>query len=478
MAIRRSSDSLSRCDPTLYSNIYDVRKRPDLKPSAVSAAPKDTIEISREKLKKEALAHLRQPGKYLIAYNSFMRVGKYLFLAIAFPPYLMLYGLPKWIILEGFPVIFSFPMWMWRKVKQKTEKQVETSVSKVTQMIQWMRKMGTNLLIQPVVRLTFEIRRRIQRMREQTFHFLGQIIARARSTLHKPSLAVKETFKRLSNQLSRLKEKFIQQTEIIAVQLQKIQWIKETPQMILGWGQSQIQRFHSYTTAWGNQWNKRFDTSQKFAHRATQWVANQSREVVTSLKQRLAPFVTFYQRQLQPRWQKFKDKWKQAGDFFHRKHQKALSYLQNKQERLKNLSHHHFMSRLLSKLPFRLQLLLKKWLSHPVCRAIFENGVKIYAFLARNFWGILSRLLQLLSAGVKMVAKITSLVKVYLQIGKRVSSSILQIMLHTCRKLALYTLYYFLLGMVMATILMIWGFRSLDHLLHSLQKRIRFLISN
>src|ERR1051325_11606615 len=102
MAIYRPSDSLSRCDPNLYSNIYDIRKHPDVKPSVSAVtAPKDTIEISREKLKTEALSHLRQPGKYLIAFNSFMRVGKYLFLAIAFPPYLMLYGLPKWIIIEG-----------------------------------------------------------------------------------------------------------------------------------------------------------------------------------------------------------------------------------------------------------------------------------------------------------------------------------------------------------------------------------------
>ena len=57
--INRSSDSLSKCDPGSYSNIYDARKRPDVKNHRVTpsaSVQKDTIEISHDKLKKEALS--------------------------------------------------------------------------------------------------------------------------------------------------------------------------------------------------------------------------------------------------------------------------------------------------------------------------------------------------------------------------------------------------------------------------------------
>ena len=90
MVIKRSSDSLSRCDPSLYSNIYDVRKHPDVKHTVKATATqpthRDTIEISRDKLKEEALNRVRHTSRFVIAQHGFMRVGRYLFLAVAFPP--------------------------------------------------------------------------------------------------------------------------------------------------------------------------------------------------------------------------------------------------------------------------------------------------------------------------------------------------------------------------------------------------------
>jgi hypothetical protein len=135
MAIYRASDSLSRCDPNQYSSIYDVRKRPDIKHEPVAATRpihKDTIEISRDKLKEEALNRLRHTSKYMIAQNSFMRIGKYLFLAVALPPYFVIYGLPKWILVEGIPAIFSMSLWMWKKIQHRTQKQIEVANRKVS----------------------------------------------------------------------------------------------------------------------------------------------------------------------------------------------------------------------------------------------------------------------------------------------------------------------------------------------------------
>ena len=89
MAIRHTNDSWSRCDPNSYAGLYDVSKL-KIRPSLEAVKPtihKDILEINADKIKKEALDRLRHDSKYLILQNSFVRIGKYLFVAVAFPPY-------------------------------------------------------------------------------------------------------------------------------------------------------------------------------------------------------------------------------------------------------------------------------------------------------------------------------------------------------------------------------------------------------
>ena len=425
MPLYRTSDSLSRCDPSLYSNIYDVRKRPDLKQSPITTSePKDTIEISREKLTKEALSHLRQPGKHLIAYNSFMRVGKYFIPGDRISSFLALYALPKWIIISGLLPLFAMPLQMWKIVKKKTEKHLQAGARQTTQMIQFMQHMATNLLIQPILRLTLEIQRRIQRLREHTLLFFGQISTKMGSTLRRPFLTIRDSFKRLHqrlhNRLSRIKEKILEKSETIVTQVQeKIQWIKQSPQLIWNWGKTQIQGLQF---SWGIQWNKRFETSQAWAQRATHWVANQCNKQIESLKSDFQPFVTFYQQHIVPRWQKLKRIGEQTSRFFQQKHQKALNYLQYKQDRLKHLSHHrliHHLSTWINQLPLSWKHLLNKCLAHPVCHAICEQVVKVYAFFASSFWRFLAQLLHLFSLGIKIAAKTISVSQTYLKAGQK-----------------------------------------------------------
>ena len=90
MAINRSSDSLSRCTDQ-YDSMFKINNHPGVKPGAV----KDTMAPSKtEELKKEAFERLTS-SKYLLLQQGFMKVGKFLFLSIALPPYLLLWGLSK-----------------------------------------------------------------------------------------------------------------------------------------------------------------------------------------------------------------------------------------------------------------------------------------------------------------------------------------------------------------------------------------------
>lgn len=480
MAIYRSSDSLRRCDPSLYSNIYDVRKRSDIKHQPVVATQpiqKDTIEISRDKLKEEALNRLRHTSKYVIAQNSFMRIGKYLFLAIAFPPYFVVYGLPRWVLVEGLPAIFSMCVWVWKKVQHHTEARVESGAQKVVQMMHFVQRLA-QVLIQPIVHLALEIRQSIRRLRTEIFQFFKKIIHRAQAAIHFPHLKLAERFKQVQKRMSQIREKWSQQAQTMAGHVQEgIQWIKESPQFFLGWGQAQIQHLSQSFVSLGAQWKKRFQPSQQLAQRATDWVYKQFKKGIQAFKSNFEPLVNFYQQQLQPRWKKVKEickgKWEQTRDFFHQKHQKALAFLQDKQEKLKLLSSlrliHYFMSHpWMGKLPLRLQDWLKKCLSHPVIRAICERGVKAYSFLAHSFLQSAIYGLQTLSKGWQIFSKASHSMGAFVKVSAQKVLDFLPIGQRFFRRSLLYALYYFLLFVTIGFILFMWSLRSLGDLMSSL----------
>lgn len=480
MAIYRASDSLSRCDPHLYSNIYDVRKRPDIKHESTTATQpihKDTIEISRDKLKEEALNRLRHTSKYVIAQNGFMRIGKYLFLAIAFPPYFVLYGLPKWVLVEGIPALFSVNSWIWRKVLHKTNKQVEAGKQKIIQMMHFMQRL-TQALIQPIIHLALEIRQSIRRMREQVLQFVKEKMGKAKAILTLPGRKLIEKNKQMRRRLSQIKEKLSQQVEQVSIRMQEgIQWIKERPQVFLGWGQAQFQNLNQQVLSWRFQWKARLETSQQFAQQGTDWVAKKFRDGKNWLKQECAPLIDFYQQQLQPRWQKLtkscKGKWQQTRDFFHQKHQRALAFLQAKQEKLKHLSSSHLLKSLIShpwmaKLPSHFQYWLKMCLSHPITRAVCDGIVKTYAFSARMLLQTAILGLQMLSQGAAWSLKSCNLLRRFVKIAGQNIAQALNMGHRACRKGALYALYYYLLLTVMILILCVWGLRYLRHCMRSL----------
>ena len=93
-----------------------------------------------------------------------MRIGKYLFLAVAFPPYFVVYGLPKWILVEGIPSIVSMFVWMWKKVQNPVQKQLESRSQKIGEIVGFIQKLG-QLLIQPLVHVAVEIREHTQNAR-------------------------------------------------------------------------------------------------------------------------------------------------------------------------------------------------------------------------------------------------------------------------------------------------------------------------
>ena len=486
MVIYRSSDSLSRYDPNSYSNIYDVRKRPDIKQESTIAATKpiheDTIEILQDKYKKEALSRLRHTSKYVIAQNSFIRIGKYLFLAIAFPPYFALYGLPKWIIVEGIPPLFSMWMGIWNKIQQQSQKQLESGTDKIIRLSQFVQKIS-QVLIQPLVHLAVEIRRSMRRLREQTLGVFQRAIRKFKNPF-KLHLNLTKQFGPLQSRLRQVREKWSQQVQKIGEHIQGgIQWVKESPQILLGWIQLQSQTISQHVLLLGPHWKKRLQTSQQTAQRTVASIFRSLKNGMQSIKEGFAPLSHFYQHQWRPRWQKFakicQGKWQHARDFFQQKHQRALHFLQARQDKLKSLSSHRFLSYLmihpwLKSLPLYLQQMIKKWLSSPLIHRLCERGVKAYSWVARAFLQVIIYGLQIQAQGVSYFIKSCNLFYFAVKMIGQKSLTLLKMGQSFLLKGSLYVLYHFLISVTMIFILFIWGMHALGECMSVLASRFPF----
>jgi hypothetical protein len=490
MSIYRSSDSLSRCDQNLYSNIYDVRKRSDLKsdsPAATRSIHKDTIEISHDKLKEEALHRLRHTSKYTIAQNSFMRIGKYLFVAIAFPPYFAIYGLPKWLLVEGVPALFSMWVWMWKKIQHQSQKQMATGVQKAVQLTHFVQRLA-QVLMQPFVHLALEIRQNIRRLRVQTQQMLRNLFEKGKGVLSQPLLKLNEGLKHLQKRLSQVREKWSQQVETITTRMQEgIQWVKQSPQIFLGWGQTQWQQLNQKVMLKGTHWKHQVKTSYQLAQRLTDKVFKEVRNGLSFVKKGYLPLIKFYQQQWLPRWQKVHAnstrRWEQAKEFFQQKHQRTQAFLQAKQEKLKHLTSqrliHYFMSHpWMGKLPLRLQELLKKLLAHTIVRAICDKGVKIYSLIARLILRAVSYGLKGIAQGTTLIMRVGNWARAIINTAFQKTLAISQIGQRICLKSLLYSIYYSLLFTAITLILAVWGLRLLGEYMNSFTSKLHFKSAN
>lgn len=103
-------ESWSRCEHP--SMLYDTVRNPratHIPPKVILNPNLDTIESTQKRLNNEMLHRLKNLGLQL-PHESFVavvQVGKYVFLAVMLPPYLMLYTFPRWLIVSFFPQLIT-----------------------------------------------------------------------------------------------------------------------------------------------------------------------------------------------------------------------------------------------------------------------------------------------------------------------------------------------------------------------------------
>lgn len=471
-------DSLSRCDSNAYS-MYDVRKRPDTnqKPTA-STQPiqKDTIEISREKLKKEALNRLQHTSKYMIVQAGFMRVGKYVFLSVGLPPYLLIYAIPKWALTVALPYILSFTM----NMVQKTFKSMQKKTHEVVQGIFQKIKGPVMILVQPIMRLVLEIRNAIQRIRHNVAQFFNGFI----NILKSPGRAMKKGQQKLAgfvkkefqNFIKGLRRNFDQAQQWLsypasafAACVKALNWIKGTPKNILETGKSYVQRINQFFSNVSNFVKTDFNTSRRIAQNITQWLFKYLEGEKRFIKDKATKMKSIFASILQPIKQ-IKDAWKglfirmlnhlkQLGNQLNAGVERGLAYL-------KALSRKQFFasSEAFSGFPKFMRQFLMKFTSQPVVQQPIQTCFRFLYLMSSSFWTLLNKLLKIIRNALSLVSKGVNELFRYVNLGMHKSLDYSSKGLSKSGKYGRIIFFHTLVVLIMAIIIVIWGMRLLSHI--------------
>ncbi len=472
MTIYRSSDSLSKCDPNLYSGFYDARKRADhiLRDPAEFNGDirKDTIEISRSKLKKDAQNYLKYTS-YIISQNHLMRIGKYALLAIVFPPYLLLYGIPKWILVEGFPLIFSIWLKRWKKFQHQAQKYFFSLC--IVRLSEFIKRM-THVFLQPFVDCCLKMSQSIRYNYKSLCHFFRNISKSLTDSLNVCFLMISRTLKMFRNALLIIKKK--QFPKILALVSSLLKGIQQTKNKlpIWKWKFSQFRRYNRYISSQFIKWKNHFQASQKWAEDITNICIEVLKQTIDRSKFFFNPLIHFYQKECMSRWHLFKEacqkRCQQACDFFKKNHRRALAFIQLKQKKLKErLVVKNFLQNFIfysesDRLSFNLKKWMKQVFLRPVTLAFYNTGIKIYAFLTHHLLQLASFSLQFLAkGGLLIIGCLHSFQAIFRLITQQILE-ILKIGLNFLSRSFLVTFYYSLLMAMIIFLLITSGMRYLE----------------
>jgi hypothetical protein len=470
MVINRSRDTLTKCPEGLYNNMFSVESRGHHK--APSVHHKDTTERC---LSQEALDRLQRPSKDTIAQPSFLfrRIGKYVFLSIALPPYFLLYGIPKWLLVEALPTLFSVLTLLSDKFQKKLQKPLNKVVEILNQVVFYIRMMTKRILL-PVVKLGIEIRQFFQRLNKRVQHFLENMGEALKAAMKKPADWA-------SNLIDRTKAGWIAARQWISEKLDAAQhgivnglnWVKQTPLALFKWGSAQIQKMNASQANWRNKISSKFQSSKNTAHACSQWVNNQFSALKGLVSASFSPFIKLYQQALKPFFSSLSNFTKNGmnamSGFFQNRKKRILEYLSRAQERIKNLTPHQALDRLFSnnflmKLPAFLRRILLMFKQSSIFQFCFSTVFNTFQWFLLNS----AKSLKLAVEGVSSITrKITALgqstkmqiSKVFQTIRNGVGSGIM-----FCKKAWDKGFYGSLVLAIMGGYLLLWGFEWLGEI--------------
>lgn len=156
MAVNNTKDKVSDNLSSYYSSqinndLYNVHAKPNVNKTSSTDLPKDSLESA--KIKKEALERLTSSFMSDKTHAVLMRMAKYMFIAVAWPPYALLFELPKWVFLQIAPLLKQFSS----SVANQIKKQFESLSSVFLPLLSFLQKTALQLAM-PVIRLTTTVK--------------------------------------------------------------------------------------------------------------------------------------------------------------------------------------------------------------------------------------------------------------------------------------------------------------------------------
>lgn len=463
MAIYRSSDSVSRYDH--QSEMYSLQNRP--KPSkdtlnsvseTLNPSRKDTIEISKERLNEEALSKLGKKETYTVSQNSFMRIGKYLFLAVTLPPYVLVVGIPKWIVLQALPLIFSVLQDGGSKIAEAVKKPFMAVKVKIQQVIHFFREAAL-IFIRPVLHLLLEVKKGFDVMKKKVLSFfesqrlfLRTSVEKMRSILPKFSLAT-SYFSKIQHSLSKTALLFNQKIQLFFEKL------GDLPKAALSPFQSLRQSWEQKKQRWKESFLSYFKVTRQSAASSTDQIFLNLQGRIDRLKKYFIFFMQFFSRYCFSPFHLFfsfmMETFGKIGKFFYNKQNELENRLNRFKRCLENFQTERWLDAFLSiRFPVWMKAIIKRVLNFPFIYSFLHfliknsvtgliRGVDFVTFLIRKIAQGCKGVVALLSHFTRKISVVFLAVLTFVKNKKTNALNLLK-----------KSTYYFLLGLIMSGILL------------------------
>lgn len=139
-------DTIGRYDSSLDKFSLNTPSRPSPLPKFSPNTQKDTLSVAKNSVGKQPTITAKPSGT-AVHTPVIARAGKFVFLAVALPPYLLFYTLPKWVIQQAIPflldplaTVYQYTLQHFSKVYQLIHQTVSQVFRAVNKRINWALK--------------------------------------------------------------------------------------------------------------------------------------------------------------------------------------------------------------------------------------------------------------------------------------------------------------------------------------------------
>lgn len=402
MGINRFQNSLTSCrdNPEFYDDKYQLTRRPDLKSrESEESVFKDTIKRSAS---TDALNLLQRPSENMIAQPNilFSRIGKYVFLTVAMPPYFLLYALPKWLLVEGFHLVVMSMSWLQNATVKHVKKPAQMMKQKVNQLVFFMQ-MFIKRMIQPIAALKIQLQQFFQKMMYRFGKINEEMFSKLREILKKPSKSIKKLQNSLPYLSENLKKRFENAKNLIKTRalalnekiVEGTNWMQQLPQLFLGWGNAPLQYLNTIQEKWTKKFAAKLKISSQAAQLCSDWVGKQLGKLNDFGKKILQPLGLVFKKTVKPIFhvigKNFSSAFNKLSNFLNDRKKRSLEFLEKLQCKIKILTPQQVIDKLLpssflSKLPVFLRKLLLKIKENSLILSILNLGIKGIAFVVSS----------------------------------------------------------------------------------------------